>query len=98
MRTGWFSANPDRARAERFFLAWTPVWMALMAPAGTADAVIQRRMANAREEVSHAPEFDYAIINKDFDAARQDMAAVIRAARARTPLQLARHPELFKGN
>ena len=63
-----------------------------------SDAVIQRRMANAREEVSHAPEFDYAIINKDFDAARQDMAAVIRAARARTPLQLARHPELFKGN
>jgi guanylate kinase len=63
-----------------------------------SDAVIQRRMTNAREEVSHAPEFDYAIINKDFDAARQDLAAVIRAARARTPRQLARHPELFKGN
>jgi cycloeucalenol cycloisomerase len=28
---GWFSDNPDRARAEKFFLAWTPVWMALMA-------------------------------------------------------------------
>lgn len=63
-----------------------------------AEPVIQRRMANAREEVSHAPEFDYAIINKDFDAARQDLAAIIRASRARTPQQLARHPELFKGN
>lgn len=28
---GWFSQNPDRARAEKFFLTWTPVWMALMA-------------------------------------------------------------------
>jgi guanylate kinase len=63
-----------------------------------SEPVIQRRMANAREEVSHASEFDYAIINKDFDAARQDLAAIIRAARARTPLQLARHPDLFKGN
>ena len=31
-------------------------------------------------------------------ALRKALAAVIRAARARTPLQLARHPELFKGN
>ncbi len=27
----WFSANPDRAWAEKFFLLYSPVWMALMA-------------------------------------------------------------------
>ncbi len=26
----WFSANPDKARAERFFLLYSPVWMAVM--------------------------------------------------------------------
>lgn len=27
----WFSSNPDRAWAEKFFLLYSPVWMALMA-------------------------------------------------------------------
>jgi len=59
-------------------------------------AVIGRRMAVAREEISHSPEFDYAIINKDFDEATRDLLAIIRAARLRTPRQLAQHPDLFK--
>ena len=33
-----------------------------------AEDVIQPRLANAREEMAHAGEFDYAIINKDFDS------------------------------
>ncbi len=60
-----------------------------------SDAVIRRRMENAREEVSHAPEFDYAIINKDFGEARGDLVAIIRAARVETTTQLARHPGIF---
>jgi len=48
-----------------------------------ADAVIQRRLASAEEEMSHAPEFDYVIINKDFDEARQDLQAIIRVQRLR---------------
>jgi guanylate kinase len=63
-----------------------------------SDAVIQRRMANAREEVAHAPEFEYAIINKDFDEAKRDLAGIIRAARVETPAQLARHPDIFQTN
>ncbi len=59
------------------------------------DAVIKRRMANAREEVAHAPGFKYAIINKDFGQAQQDLAAIIRASRVETAAQLARHPEMF---
>ena len=48
-----------------------------------ADEVIRRRLASAAEEISHAPEFDYAIINKDFDAAKQDLQAIIRVERLR---------------
>ena len=48
-----------------------------------SDAVIRRRLASAEEEISHAPEFNYAIINKDFDIARQDLQAIIRVERLR---------------
>lgn len=58
--------------------------------------VISRRMAVARDEISHSPEFDYAIINKDFDEASQDLVAIIRTARLGTARQLAQHPEIFR--
>jgi guanylate kinase len=45
------------------------------------DEVIRRRLASAEEEMSHAPEFDYVIINKDFDDAKQDLQAIIRVER-----------------
>jgi len=61
-----------------------------------AEEVIRRRMAVAKDEISHSPEFDYAIINKDFDEASQDLLAIIRAARLGTARQLALHPELFR--
>ena len=48
-----------------------------------ADAVIRRRLASAEEEMSHAPEFDYVIINKDFDEARRDLQAIVRVERLR---------------
>jgi len=48
-----------------------------------ADAVIRRRLSGAEEEISHAPEFDYVIINKDFDEAKQDLQAIIRVERLR---------------
>ena len=60
-----------------------------------SDEVIARRMASAREELSHAPESDYAIINKDFESAKRDLLAIMRAARLAIGRQLARHPELF---
>ena len=59
------------------------------------EEVIRQRMAAAREELSHTGEFEYAIINNDFDQARQDLLAIVRAARLRLKDQLARHPEIF---
>jgi guanylate kinase len=46
-----------------------------------SDAVIRRRLENAREEMAHVAEFQYVIINNDFEMARLDLAAVFRASR-----------------
>ena len=48
-----------------------------------ADEVIRQRVQNAREELTHAGEFKYAIINKDFETARRELAAIIRTERAK---------------
>jgi len=82
---GIFILPPSMAELER----------RLRARAQDAEAVIRRRMQNAVEEMSHAAEFKYAIINKDFDDALQDLRAVVRAERALTARQLARHPDIF---
>ena len=59
------------------------------------EEAIQRRLRDAREEISHAAEFDYVIINKEFEEARRDLAAVVRASRLKLSSQSARHPEIF---
>jgi guanylate kinase len=48
-----------------------------------AEAVIQRRLANAQAELAHANEFKYAIINKDFEAAKGELSEIIRKERAK---------------
>jgi guanylate kinase len=48
-----------------------------------SDAVIRRRLANARAELEHSGEFEYRIINKDFEIARRELAEIIRKERAR---------------
>ena len=47
-----------------------------------AEAVIRRRLDNARGEMEHAGEFDYAIINKDFQTALRKLAEIIQKERA----------------
>ncbi|MBW8905430.1 MAG: guanylate kinase [Betaproteobacteria bacterium] len=49
-----------------------------------AEGVIRRRVANAREELAHAGEFKYAIINKDFETARRELASIIERERAQS--------------
>jgi guanylate kinase len=48
-----------------------------------SEAVIRRRLDNAREELAHSGEFEYRIINKDFDTARRELAEIIRKERAK---------------
>ncbi len=83
---GIFILPPSLAELER----------RLRARGQDSEAVIARRMANARDELSHVVEFQYAIINNNFDDARQDLAAIVRAERLATGRQLERHPDLFR--
>jgi guanylate kinase len=57
--------------------------------------VIERRIAAAAEDVSHAVEFDYIIVNDDFDEALRDLVSLVRVARLTTPRQVDRYRDLF---
>jgi guanylate kinase len=59
------------------------------------DEVIARRMRDAESEMSHYAEFEYLVINDDFDAALQELKAIITANRLRSPLQASRHGEML---
>jgi guanylate kinase len=58
--------------------------------------VIARRVAAAQGEISHVGEFDYVIINEEFNRAAQDLISIIRAERLRLPRQLARHTDFIE--
>lgn len=57
--------------------------------------VVARRLAAARQEIGHVGEFDYVIINEDFNRAAQDLISIIRAERLKLSRQLARHADLI---
>lgn len=57
--------------------------------------VIARRLAAAREEMSHVAEFEYVIINDEFNRAARDLTSIIRAERLRLSRQVARHGNLI---
>jgi len=51
--------------------------------------VIARRMQAARVEMAHYREYQYLVVNDDFERARADLAAIVRAARLSTARQQA---------
>ena len=60
-----------------------------------SPTVIARRLASARSEIQHAPEFDFIVINEDFDLALSLLVSIVTATRLRYSTQMARHQELF---
>jgi guanylate kinase len=60
-----------------------------------APEVMARRLAAAREEMSHASEYNYVIINEVFDRAALDLRSIIRAERLKFSRQAARHGDLI---
>jgi guanylate kinase len=56
--------------------------------------VIAKRMAAAKEEISHVSEYDYVIINDNIDIALRDLVSVVQSERLRAPAQLARYHDL----
>ena len=76
-----FILPPSQAELER----------RLRRRAQDSEAVIQGRMRAARAEMSHYDEYDYLVINDDFDRALEDLRAIVRARRLRRPVQARRH-------
>ena len=65
---------------------------------GTDSAeVIEKRMAMAREEISHALEADYLVVNDVFETALADLMAIARARRLRIDVQAPRQTGLMHG-
>lgn len=53
--------------------------------------IIQQRLADAREAVSHVFDFDYIVLNDDFDAAVEDLKTIVKANRLSKTRQTAKH-------
>lgn len=48
-----------------------------------SEAVIDRRVKNAKEEIAHCDEFDYVFVNDDFDRSYAELAHIYHAERSR---------------
>lgn len=60
------------------------------------EDVIEMRMAQAREEMSHHVEYDYLVINDQFDTALQQLKSIIDSQRLRIRRQLECQSALIK--
>jgi guanylate kinase len=80
-----FILPPSRAELER----------RLRARASDSAETIARRLANSREEVAHAGEFDYIVVNDQFGDALGDLRAILASRRLRCDAQIARHRVLL---
>ncbi|MEN8107131.1 MAG: guanylate kinase [Pseudomonadota bacterium] len=59
------------------------------------DEMIARRMRDAISEMSHYDEYDYLIINDVFQAAHDELAAIITSRRLRLPAQARQQADLL---
>ncbi len=60
-----------------------------------APEVVERRLEEARDECSHAAEFDYLVVNDDFAEALADLLAIVRSERLRFVTQNRRYGSLL---
>lgn len=60
-----------------------------------SDKTVAQRLTNARGEIAHCVEFDYVIINEEFNRAAQDLVSIVRAERLRVARQASRHADLI---
>ena len=58
-------------------------------------AIIDKRMREAVSEMSHYAEFEYLVINDDFDKAREELAAIMVANRMLLEHQQQKHAALL---
>jgi guanylate kinase len=80
-----FILPPSRAELER----------RLRARASDSDAAIRRRVADSREDIAHAVEFDFLVVNDDFATALGDMCAIVTSRQMRAVRQRERYATLL---
>ena len=56
-----------------------------------SDAVVERRMTKAADEMSHYFEYDYIIVNRDMDESVDAVQAILRAERLKRMRQVGLH-------
>ncbi len=59
------------------------------------QGVISKRMAAAVDEMTHFVEYDYLVVNDDFDQALQQLQAIVLASRQQLTKQQVRHQQLL---
>ena len=57
--------------------------------------IIAGRMAQAQSETSHYDEYDFVVVNDDFDTALSDLETIVIAQRLTLKAQVARHQTLI---
>ncbi len=99
----WQGARQIRAQspsAKSIFIlppSRTELARRLTARQQDSDEVIQERMSKAVSEMSHYREYDYLLVNDDFDQALHRLSAIIEAERANTDKQAIRFKDLLSG-
>jgi guanylate kinase len=80
-----FILPPSRAELER----------RLRTRASDNEATIQRRLADARQDLQHEAEFDYVVVNESFDVALAELCEIVNARREGCELPRMRHEALL---
>jgi len=61
-----------------------------------SQEIIEKRMQQAVSEMSHYDEFEYIIINKDFEIALEELMAIFKTNRLKNKQQIMRHATLIE--
>ena len=69
----------------------------LAARGADSSESMAKRLVEARSEMSHVADFDYVVVNDDFDAALCHLKAIVQAERLKTPVQAERQRALIAG-
>lgn len=58
--------------------------------------IIKKRLSDAKVAISHFPEFDYAVVNDDFDHALVDLKTIVMASRLKLKRQTTKLDKIIK--
>ena len=77
-------------------MSWEPTAAAAAAAARALKKMAARGLPGfAREEIGHVAEYDYVMINDDFNRAALDLRSIVRAERLKAARQLERHSSVI---